>query len=325
MILNWREGLLLVLGILFFLVIIAGLVLNTIFLVREIRRNEQHDTFINAVTHELKTPWRRSACTCRRCSARDLDDGKRQEFYKVMVEDSDRLLRHRRAGAARRRARCGRARDRMPVDLGRSCANASIWRARATTCRTRRSIYRECASPRTRRRRCWATRRLRAAVSNLLDNAIKYSGPEVHVAVELDAPEAAGSCRARARPRASASRRRSSNASSGASTAPGHRRRLGSRARVSACSSSDRSRAHGGKVFAESAGPGTAARSPCELPAVCHRHEPNSHRRRRTPPGGRTAVQPRGGESRRRVVESGEAALERLTADPAHRCGRCST
>ena len=32
------------------------MVLNTIFLVREIRRNEQHDSFINAVTHELKTP-----------------------------------------------------------------------------------------------------------------------------------------------------------------------------------------------------------------------------------------------------------------------------
>ena len=55
-VLNWREGLLLVLGIIFFLVIISGLVLNTIFLVREVRRNEQHDTFINAVTHELKTP-----------------------------------------------------------------------------------------------------------------------------------------------------------------------------------------------------------------------------------------------------------------------------
>ena len=50
-VLNWREGLLLGLGIIFFLVIISGLVLNTIFLVREVRRNEQHDTFINAVTH----------------------------------------------------------------------------------------------------------------------------------------------------------------------------------------------------------------------------------------------------------------------------------
>lgn len=33
-----------------------SLVLNTIFLVREVRRNEQHDAFINAVTHDLKTP-----------------------------------------------------------------------------------------------------------------------------------------------------------------------------------------------------------------------------------------------------------------------------
>jgi two-component system, OmpR family, sensor histidine kinase SenX3 len=55
-ILNWREGIKVFLGIIFFGAIVAGLVLNTIFLVREIRRNEQHDSFINAVTHELKTP-----------------------------------------------------------------------------------------------------------------------------------------------------------------------------------------------------------------------------------------------------------------------------
>ena len=54
-VLNWRRGILVVLGLVFFLIIIAGMVLNTIFLVREIRRNEQHDSFINAVTHELKT------------------------------------------------------------------------------------------------------------------------------------------------------------------------------------------------------------------------------------------------------------------------------
>ena len=55
-ILNWRAGIQVFLGIIFFGAIAAGLVLNTIFLVREIRRNEQHDSFINAVTHELKTP-----------------------------------------------------------------------------------------------------------------------------------------------------------------------------------------------------------------------------------------------------------------------------
>src|ERR1700690_86445 len=55
-ILNWRQAGMLILGLLVFPLIIAGVVLNTIFLVREIRRNEQHDAFINAVTHELKTP-----------------------------------------------------------------------------------------------------------------------------------------------------------------------------------------------------------------------------------------------------------------------------
>src|SRR5918998_6130959 len=54
--LNWREVALLVFGIIFFVLIITGLVLNTTFLIREIKRNEQHDAFINAVTHELKTP-----------------------------------------------------------------------------------------------------------------------------------------------------------------------------------------------------------------------------------------------------------------------------
>ena len=55
-ILNWREGVKVFLGVIFFCAIVAGIILNTIFLVREVRRNEQHDSFINAVTHELKTP-----------------------------------------------------------------------------------------------------------------------------------------------------------------------------------------------------------------------------------------------------------------------------
>src|SRR6202158_4931079 len=55
-IVNWREGAKLLLGAIFFGAIVTGLILNTSFLVREIRKNEQHDSFINAVTHELKTP-----------------------------------------------------------------------------------------------------------------------------------------------------------------------------------------------------------------------------------------------------------------------------
>jgi two-component system, OmpR family, sensor histidine kinase SenX3 len=54
--LSWRTGTLLVLGVLLVALLISGVVVTTVFLVREIRRNEQQDAFINAVTHELKTP-----------------------------------------------------------------------------------------------------------------------------------------------------------------------------------------------------------------------------------------------------------------------------
>src|ERR671912_864886 len=108
--LNWRQVALLILGIIFFSVIIVGVVLNTIFLVREIRRNEQHDAFINAVTHELKTPLASIRLYLETLKSRNVDAEQRAQFYDIMLADSDRLLhpveqvlrarraRHRRRG-----------------------------------------------------------------------------------------------------------------------------------------------------------------------------------------------------------------------------------
>src|ERR1700730_2038492 len=90
--LNWRTGILLFLGSLLALIIISGVVLNTNFLVREIRRNEQHDAFINAVTHELKTPIASIRLYLETLLTRPLEETRRQEFYRTMVEDSERLL-----------------------------------------------------------------------------------------------------------------------------------------------------------------------------------------------------------------------------------------
>ena len=59
---------------------------------REIRRNEQHDSFINAVTHELKTPVASIRLYLQTLQSRELDEDKRREFYRIMLEDSDRLL-----------------------------------------------------------------------------------------------------------------------------------------------------------------------------------------------------------------------------------------
>src|ERR1041384_5933354 len=90
--LNWRTGILLFLGILLVIMIISGIVVNTIFLVREIRRNAQHDAFINAVTHELKTPIASIRLYLETLQTRAVDEAKRLEFYRIMLEDSDRLL-----------------------------------------------------------------------------------------------------------------------------------------------------------------------------------------------------------------------------------------
>ncbi len=91
-ILNWREGVKVFLGIIFFGAIVAGLVLNTIFLIREIRRNEQHDSFINAVTHELKTPIASIRLYLQTLQRREVGEAQRRQFYELMLLDSDRLM-----------------------------------------------------------------------------------------------------------------------------------------------------------------------------------------------------------------------------------------
>src|SRR5213596_1631923 len=91
-ILNWRQEVMLFLGVILFAVLIAGLIVNTSFLVREIRRNEQHDSFINAVTHELKTPIASIRLYLQTLQRREVDAEQRREFYQSMLLDTERLL-----------------------------------------------------------------------------------------------------------------------------------------------------------------------------------------------------------------------------------------
>ena len=188
LVINWKEGVLAFLGLIFFLVIIAGLVLNTIFLVREIRRNEQHDSFINAVTHELKTPVASIRLYLQTLQSRDLDEDKRREFYRIMLEDSDRLL-HTidqvlRAGATGSRLR-RIARVRLNLaEIARECVELA---------RTRFHLDPDALAfvekTRTEPIVLGDGDELKAAVWNLIDNAVKYSPGEVRVQVEIQEVE----------------------------------------------------------------------------------------------------------------------------------------
>jgi signal transduction histidine kinase len=185
-VLNWGNLVLAILGVVFFLLIIAGMVLNTIFLIREIRRNEQHDSFINAVTHELKTPVASIRLYLQTLQARELDPEKRREFYRIMLEDSDRLLHTieqvlRAGSAGSRLLRTARSR----VDLGEIAKDC------VELARTRFHLDGDSLTydPRVEPGAAVVlgdSDELKAAVWNLIDNAVKYSPAGVAVNVALE-------------------------------------------------------------------------------------------------------------------------------------------
>lgn len=189
-ILNWRESVLLFFGIVFFALIIAGMVVNTIFLVRELRRSEQHDSFINAVTHELKTPVASIRLHLETLQRRELPEAQKQQFYSLMLNDADRLnqtveqvLRAGRAGDKRA------GREKSEVDftqLVRDCMEATRIRHHLQPDAIR---YEESSNNGSGLRVRGSAEDLRTAVFNVLDNAVKYSGNNIDVRVRIETPD----------------------------------------------------------------------------------------------------------------------------------------
>jgi signal transduction histidine kinase len=181
--LNLREVALLVFGVIFFAIIITGLILNTIFLLREIRRNEQHDAFLNAVTHELKTPIASIKLYLETLKSRELPREKRQEFYDIMLEDNERLL-----GTVEQVLQASRAREKQrQMNLAEVDLADTI---RETIDRVRSQQHLDDGAIRF----TWPSDpikvlgdrgELQTAVTNLLDNAIKYSPGEPRITVRL--------------------------------------------------------------------------------------------------------------------------------------------
>ena len=189
-VLNWREVVPLILGVIFFGFIIAGVILNTIFLVREVRRNEQQDSFLNAVTHELKTPITSIRLYLETLQQREVGEAQRREFYQVMLEDTHRLM-----GTVEQVLRAARvvqknaALNKSEIDMGPLVQDA------VELARTRHHLPSDAIAwdldGKTAERICVAGDReeLSAVLSNVLDNAVKNSPTDAHIRVEVITPD----------------------------------------------------------------------------------------------------------------------------------------
>ena len=185
--LHWRQGVLLFVGVIFFAAIILGLILNTGFLVREIRLNEYHDSFINSVTHELKTPITSIRLYLETLQRRDVDEAQRQQFYKLMLEDTDRLR-----GTVEQVLKAGEVRHASARKNWQEVQFSTIVREGLTLARLRQNLSPEVLSlgtaPADEIVVLGNPEEFRTAVFNLLDNAIKYSGDKKNIVVDLLTP-----------------------------------------------------------------------------------------------------------------------------------------
>ena len=183
---NWRTGLLLLVGIVSFAVLIAGLAFTTAFLIREIRRSDQYDAFIHAVTHELKTPLASIKLHLQTLRHRDLVRDQQHEFIDIMLDDSERLQARidqiLLAGKTRSARRIIDPTDVDVPDVVRECVTLAGQQHHLHDGQLQ-------LSDRMMRRDevviLGDRDELKAAVTNLIDNAVKYSGETVRVGVEL--------------------------------------------------------------------------------------------------------------------------------------------
>jgi len=188
-VLNWRyEVVPLVFAIIFLGLIIAGIIVYTIFLVREIHKNEQQDSFLNAVTHELKTPIASIRLYLETLQSRQLSEAQRREFFRIMLEDTDRLT-----GTVEQVLKAGEARQASNKKNWQEVDFSGIVHETVELTRVRHHLppeeLRFGVQPQEKLLMKGNPQELRTAVFNLVENAVKYSSKQKDIVVDVLTPD----------------------------------------------------------------------------------------------------------------------------------------
>jgi len=183
--LETRGWVLLALGTTFFVLIIVGTFWLCAWLVSEMRVNQRQRAFLDAVTHEMKTPLASMRLYVETLLRHDPERERREQFLARMEEDLERLDRTVDQVLA-----AARAEERRRRGAGEGVALREVLEACVAEIRDRHRLASDAialAAPSDLRVR-GDRAELGVIFRNLLDNAVKYSDGPVEVRIRVSAP-----------------------------------------------------------------------------------------------------------------------------------------
>ena len=180
--LTTREWLYLVLGTLFFALVLAGLIALSAWLVREMRVNQRQRAFLDAVTHEMRTPLASLRLYLETLDRHDPDPARRREFLERMGRDVERLDRTvEQVLLAARTEERSRHRPDDPVPL------AELLEECVAELRARHELPEPAVQLQLAASTIVSGNRAELGVvfHNLLENAVKYSDDPIEIQVRV--------------------------------------------------------------------------------------------------------------------------------------------
>lgn len=181
---GYFQWIILGIGCFLFVVVITGVTLFMIFLAKQIMLNQMQKNFIDSMTHELKTPLTSLKLYTETLKKHELSREKSISFFEIMLKDIERLdlLVNQVLDASRLELNSKKSINYSLIDLSqliKNCCDLIIRKYSLEeyniycNCAIKSSVYSDSEA-------------LKLLVTNLIDNAVKYSNDIVNVVVDAD-------------------------------------------------------------------------------------------------------------------------------------------